>query len=84
MCTPSDGAGPSNAMGTLADNLLGRRRKEDHLQEVRLFLDRMFVLMSVWPALLSTCFALGVLRFIDGTVLIGGRLREESRSKRRL
>eukprot|EP00884_Botryococcus_braunii_P017539 jgi/Botrbrau1/4469/Bobra.0220s0003.1 len=34
MCTTSDGAGPSNAMGTLADNLLGRRGKEQRLQEL--------------------------------------------------
>lgn len=36
MCTPSDGAGPSNAVGTLVNSLLGGASKtQEQLRDVR-------------------------------------------------
>ena len=53
MCTPDEGAGPSNAAATLANSLIGRSAKDqERLREVRLSAPYTNTVVSEFPLLL--------------------------------
>lgn len=70
MCTPDEGAGPSNAAATLANSLLGRSAKDqERLREVNMFLDSAVLCYSpCQPVLLSELEA--CIRILKGAYCI--------------